>query len=94
VTVAIAVTMRAEAETQVFGLNWRPLYQMKMAFRDGLDGVADYASSMTAILFYLPAVVLWLGTILLGAAVGWRVVRWVGRRVFGWGTVKSTEAVV
>ncbi|PYX27676.1 MAG: hypothetical protein DMG77_18410 [Acidobacteria bacterium] len=94
VTVAIAVTMRAEAETQVFGLSWRPLYQMKMAFRDGLDGVADYASSMTAILFYLPAVVLWLGTILLGAAVGWRVVRWVGRRVFGWGTVKSTEAVV
>ena len=36
VTVAIAVTMRAEAETQVFGLSWRPLYQMKMAFRDGL----------------------------------------------------------
>jgi hypothetical protein len=57
---------------------------MKIAFRDGLDGVADYASSMTSIVFYLPAAVLWLGTILLGAAVGWRVVRWAGRRVFGW----------
>ncbi len=89
-TVAITVTMRAEAEAQVFGLNWRPLYQMKIAFRDGLDGVADYASSMTAILFYLPAVVLWLGTILVGVALGWRVVRWVGRRVFGWH--KAAEA--
>jgi hypothetical protein len=90
-TVAITVSLRAEAEARVFGLNWRPLYQMKMALRDGLDGVADYASSMTAFLFYLPAVVLWLGTILVGAAVGWRVLRWAGRRMFGWGS--TAEAV-
>ena len=91
-TVAITVSLRGEAEARVFGLNWRPLYQMKMALRDGLDGVTDYASEMTAILFYLPAVLLWLGTILLGAAVGWRVVRWAGRRVFGW--QKTAAAVV
>jgi hypothetical protein len=81
-TVAIAVSLRAQAEAQVFGLHWRPLYQMKLAFRDGLDGVADYASAMTAIVFYLPAVILWLGTILVAAAVAWRVVRWAGRRMF------------
>src|SRR5712671_3862889 len=84
-TVALTVSLRAEAEARVFGLNWRPLYQMKMALRDGLDGVADYASSMTAFLFYLPAVLLWLGTILVGAGLGWNVLRWAGRRVFGWG---------
>jgi len=91
-TVAITVSLRGEAEARVFGLNWRPLYQMKMALRDGLDGVADYASEMTAILFYLPTVLLWLGTILLGAAAAWRVMRWAGRRVFGW--QKTAAAVV
>ena len=30
-TVAITVSLRAEAEAQVFGLHWRPLYQMKLA---------------------------------------------------------------
>lgn len=88
-TVAITVSLRAEAEAQVFGLNWRPLYQMKMALRDGLDGVAGYASAMTAIVFYLPAVVLWFGTILVGVALGWKVVRWVGQRLFGWGKVAA-----
>jgi hypothetical protein len=62
-----------------------------MALRDGLNGVADYASAMTAIAFYLPAVLLWLGTILLGAAVGRRLLRWAARRVFGW---QKTAAAV
>jgi len=83
-TVAIAISLRTEAETQVFGLNWRPLYQVKLALRDGLESVAGYASVMTAILFYLPAVMLWVGTIVGGAAVGWKVLRWVVRRWFGW----------
>jgi hypothetical protein len=83
-TVAIAISLRTEAETQVFGLNWRPLYQVKLALRDGLESVAGYASAMMAFLFYLPAVLLWVGTIVGGAAVGWRLLRWVGRRWFGW----------
>jgi hypothetical protein len=82
-TVVITIALRTEAEEQVFGLNWRPLYQVKVALRDGLDSVATYASAMTTILFYLPAVVLWLGTILVGAVAGWKGVRWVGRTWFG-----------
>ncbi len=85
-TVAINVTLRAEAEARVLGLNWRPLYQVKMALRDGLDGLATYASTMTAIVFFLPTVALWLATIVLGCVIGWRLVRWVGRRWFGWKT--------
>ena len=86
-TVAIAISLRTEAETQVFGLNWRPLYQLKLALRDGLDSVGDYASAMMAFLFHLPAVLLWLGTIVGGMAVGWKLLRWVGRRWFGWNAV-------
>jgi len=32
-TVGITVSLGTEAEARVFGLNWRPLYQTKLAFR-------------------------------------------------------------
>lgn len=79
-TVSIAIALRTEAESQAFGLNWRPAYQLKVALRDGLDSLATYASAMTTILFYLPAAVLWLGTIFLAGLGGWRFVCWAGRR--------------
>lgn len=88
-TVAISIMLRTEAEARVFGLNWRPLYQLKMALRDGLEGVANYASAMTALVFYLPTVLLWPATIIAGGAMGWRLLRWVARRWFGW---KAPEA--
>jgi uncharacterized protein DUF4349 len=82
-TVSLAVSLRTEAEAQTFGLNWRPGYQLKVALRDGLESLASYATAMTTILFYLPATLLWVGTILAVSVVGWRVVLWVGRRWFG-----------
>jgi len=89
-TVAINITLRAEADAQVFGLNWRPLYQLKIAAREGLDGLADYAASMTAFVFYLPTVLLWLFTILAGAAVGWRILRWAAKVLFGFPKIPAT----
>lgn len=82
-TVAINITLRAEADAEVFGLNLRPLYQLKIAAREGLSGLAEYAASMTAFVFYLPTVLLWLFTILAGAAIGWRILRWVAKAFFG-----------
>ena len=81
-TVALAISLQADEQAQVFGLHWRPLYQLKHAAGEGLDSIADYASIMATVLFYLPATVLWLGTILLGAALGWRILKWVGRALF------------
>jgi hypothetical protein len=81
-TVGINITLRAEADAQVFGLNWRPLYQLKIAAREGLDGFGEYAVSMTAFVFYLPTILLWLFTILAGAAVGWRILKWAAQRLF------------
>jgi len=92
-TVAINITLRAEADAQVFGLNWRPLYQLKIAAREGLDGLADYAASMTAFVFYLPSALLWLFTILGGAAVAWRILRWAAKVLFGYSkVVREQEA--
>ncbi len=81
-TVAINLTLRAEADAQVFGLNWRPLYQLKTAAREGLDGLGEYAALMTAFVFYLPTILLWLFTILAGAALGWRILKWSARKLF------------
>jgi len=83
-TVAIAISLRTQAEAQVFGLNWRPLYQLKLAVRDGLDSLAIYATTMITILFNLPAVLLWIGTIGVASIGAWRTVRWIVRRWFGW----------
>jgi len=83
-TVAIAVSLQSEAEAQVLGLQWRPLYQIKLALRDGLDGLGDYATTMMSILFYIPALLLWLATILLGTVITWKILRWGSRRFFGW----------
>jgi len=81
-TVALTISLRAEAEAQVFGLQWRPLYQLKSSARQGIDGVGDYAAAMASFLFYLPTVLLWLTTILMGAALGWRMLRWAGKTIF------------
>ncbi len=81
-TVAITAVLRAEADTRVFGIHWRPLYELKLAARDGLESLANYATTMTAAIFRLPAVLLWLATIILVAAIGWRTMRWVGRTLF------------
>jgi hypothetical protein len=81
-TVALTITLRAEQEAQVFGLHWRPLYELKIAARQGLDGIADYAATMAGFLFYIPAILLWLATVLIGAALAWRLLRWAGRILF------------
>jgi hypothetical protein len=82
-TVAINVSLRAQAEARILGLNWRPLYQIKMAARDGLDGVATYLSTMTSLIFFLPAVILWMATIILGGWVVWKILRRIAYRWFG-----------
>jgi hypothetical protein len=80
--VAVTVSLRKETEAQVFGLPWRPLYEVKLAARLGLEGLIDYSTSVLSFFFYLPAIVLWMATILVGAAIAWRVLCWAGRLLF------------
>lgn len=92
-TVAISIVLRTEAEAQVLGLNWRPGYQIKLALRDGLESLATYATAMTAILFYLPSILLWAGTILAAITIAVKLVRWTGRRWFGWQSAEPAPLV-
>ncbi len=73
--VAINVSLRKETETQVLGLPWRPGYEFKFAARQGLEGLLDYFTSVLSFVFYLPAITLWMVTILLSTFVAWRILR-------------------
>jgi hypothetical protein len=90
-TVAITVELRSDAEAQVLGLHWRPLYRIRAAMRDGLDGLGEYLASMTSFAFLLPTIFLWLMTLLAGAAIGWRLLRWIARKFFNF--PKTAKAV-
>ena len=83
-TVLLTVTLGAEDQAKVFGFHWRPLYEFKLAAREGLDGMTNYLAAMTRLVFLLPSTLLWLFTFLGGAAVGWKILRRVGRAFFGW----------
>lgn len=77
---SFTVLLRSETEAQAFGLHWRPLYQIKVAFRDGLESLAGYGIVMLAVLMRLPAIALWAVTILLALKYGWALLRryWAG----------------
>jgi hypothetical protein len=91
-TVAISVSLRTETQAKVFGVSWRPSYELKLAMAQGLEGLANYATSMLGLVFYLPAILLWLATILIGAALGWKVLRFGTRFLFAAKRVGGVEA--
>jgi len=90
-TVAMTVSLRSQPEANIFGLQWRPLYEIKLAAMQGLEGLVDYASAMFALVFYLPAILLWRETILAGAFFGWKLLRLGARVLF---TAKNPAPVI
>ena len=91
-TVAISVSLIPTAETHVLGFHWRPWYTVKLAVRDGLDGLAHFAGAATTIIFLLPTIILWLAMITLGAALGIRILRWVWRTFFTFSKPRTAES--
>ena len=77
---SFTISLRSETEAQTFGLHWRPLYQIKVAFREGMESLAEYGVTMLAVLMRLPAIALWAVTILLALKYGWALLRryWAG----------------
>ena len=78
----VTVYIDTEAQAQVLGGRWRPWYRIKVAAHDALESLADYFGLMTAFLLRLPAIALWVVTIFGGAAVAWRLFRWLARLWF------------
>jgi len=77
---AIQVSVSAEP-IAVAGQHWRPLYELRAAWNDGMDALTTYATAMMATLLYLPAVLLWIATFAIGGKLAWILLR-VGARLF------------
>jgi len=77
---SFTISLHSETEAQTFGLHRRPLYQIKVAFREGMESLAEYGVTMLAVLMRLPAIALWAVTILLALKYGWALLRryWAG----------------
>jgi len=86
----ITVSLTAEADIEIFGITWRPLFVIKQAFRDMLTGLTGYINVMIAFIFRLPVILLWLATILVVLIIGWRVLRKIWRKFFA--STSSTQS--
>jgi len=82
--VAISISLRVPPPAETFAFTWQPMRRIRMAVRDTLEGLADYGLIMISTILYLPVLLLWVGTILLGTVFAWRVIRYTGRRLFAW----------
>lgn len=76
---ALSVSLHTEPIT--VANEWRPLYQLKLAWNEGMDALADYATTMMAVLLRLPAVFAWIITLVIGAKLGWMLLLF-GSRMF------------
>ncbi|HZX49524.1 MAG TPA: DUF4349 domain-containing protein [Candidatus Paceibacterota bacterium] len=76
----IQVSLTADSDVEVFGIRWRPLYIVKQEFRDMLEGLTWYINAMIAFVFWLPVLILWLGTSGIIFLVAWKLGRKVWRK--------------
>ena len=76
-----ALTVSLHTEPMVVTNEWRPLYELRVAWNEGTAALADYATTMMAVLLRLPAVLAWIITLACGAKIAWMLLR-VGSRMF------------
>ncbi len=78
----ITVSMISEADIQVLGIRWRPLFVVKQSFYNMMSGLAGYVDSMIAFIFFLPRLILWLATIFFLIYICWRIIKWLRQKFF------------
>ncbi len=77
----LAVTLQREAIAEPTDVRWHPKAEIKAAFWDAADDLSVYANTMIAVLFRLPILILWTVTVLVFALCGWRLLRWLWKRL-------------
>lgn len=78
----INITLTSYDDVKVFGLHWKPLYEIKKSFRSLLEGLSVYFNFVVNIIINLPVIILWvvtIGAVILG---GWKLLRWLFKRFF------------
>jgi len=78
----ISIKLTSEADVEVFGVKWRPLYILKQSFRRMLTSLTGYIDTIIALIFLLPSLILWIITISLILFVGYKIINWAWHRFF------------
>jgi hypothetical protein len=78
----INVSLTAQADVQVFGIEWRPLFIAKQALRNLISGLTGYINFIIALIFFLPVLALWLVTLGIVLFLFWKVGKWLKKRFF------------
>jgi hypothetical protein len=79
---SLTVSVRPDADTKVLGIYWRPLYQTKVAFRNGVEAITAYFDFMIAFIMYIPVLLMWAITVAAMGTAAYRAIRWIVKRVF------------
>lgn len=79
---SIAVSLEEEADVQVWGIRWRPLFTVKQAFRNMLTGLSGYLDSIIGFIFILPALTLWAVTVIAALWVLRKIYRFIKSKFF------------
>jgi hypothetical protein len=80
---AIAIKLHTEP-VAVSNNGWRPLYELNLAWNDGLDAFTDYATAMMAFFLRLPAVAAWALTLFIGLKLGLKLLKRVALSLGLW----------
>lgn len=88
---SLQIGLRAEAETKVFGISWRPLHVAKRAFHETLEGLVSYADFFIAFSIKLPVILLWLFSIGAIVWLGYNGFRWILKKLSAANPAPSTE---
>jgi hypothetical protein len=78
----LSVALHSESVVAVGGVRWQPLQQIRIALRDAAQDLANYGDFLILVLFRLPVMLLWVVTLAAMAGLGWKVARWLWRKLF------------
>lgn len=76
----ITVFLTAESEVEVFGLRWRPLYEIKKSLQNLLTGLQTYVNVVIAFVFFLPVLLIWILSLSLILWLFIKIIKWLIKR--------------
>ena len=77
----LEVSLSTETVAQAADVRWHPRAEIKAAFWDAANDLSVYVNFMISVVFRLPVFALWAVTTLVFALFGWRLLRWVWKKL-------------
>jgi hypothetical protein len=74
-----AISVVLAPQTLAHGIDWRPLENSRIAFGEALQMLASYSDTVIAFIIKIPAIALWVLTLLAGFIYALRLGQWIWR---------------